>query len=149
MFALQLGDVLQRHVLTDLQYGALGARMLKQLGGSRFTADLQLKGLTQVVCKPRTLREFLLVIRNIHHVLLGHATVHSLDLREMGASRLGKNQAGQCTHLSSRVRTLELVLDLLSSVLRLRQPQRALLAPHPQIGIQNARGFAMNGHTSL
>ncbi len=91
MFTLQLGDILQRNVFTDLQHGTLGARMLKQLRGSRLTADLQLKGLTQVVCKPRALGEFLLVIRNIHHVLLGHTTVHSLDLREMGASRLGKN----------------------------------------------------------
>lgn len=89
MIAFQLRNILEGHCLTDLQHRALGARMLKQLRGSRFATDLQLEGLAQIVCKPWALAELLLVIRNVNHVLLGNATVHSLDLRKMRASRLG------------------------------------------------------------
>jgi hypothetical protein len=102
-------------VLFQLKRRTLTAGVL-ELRSAGFLPNTQLKGLANVGTKPRTLRKLLLVIGDVDYVLIGNATLHTLNLREMRASRFRQHHAGQSTHLRSRMRTLHLALDLLGDL---------------------------------
>ena len=144
----QLRNIIQKNVLFQLKNWTLTAGVLK-LRSAGFTANPQLKGLANVGREPRTLRQIGLIIRNINHMLIGNSALHTLDLGKMRTPGFGQHHAGQSTHLGSRMRTLHLLLSLVRHALTLGQPQGSLVASHPMLGIQNARGLAMNLHRTL
>ena len=136
-------DVVQRDLLAQHHGIALTARVGK-LSTPFGLTQLQLKGLAQHIGEPPALGQVLIIIANVEGVLGSNCRVHAIHLREVNTPRLGQGNRGQGTHISGRVRTLELGLHVRGHLVRLGQAESPIVAAHPLEGAQNHRGLAVD-----